>query len=350
MRKRWIVCGIVGVLLAGSVTGIAIHSEWLQSRWNAAQAATTLSDKLENLDGVTRVEVDYDPFGLPEHTVDVSLTFSPKSTPADWSKATKLVHSASSAPGAIPTIITAEFREKHSRASATVEPLLIEPDVVASEITAWRSLLGIVGDRVSLRLGTETPGSGGNPVRRYTVGAAEMQDVAARWPAELPAVTASIPTQWVAPGIDYGVAPTSDGMAMVNALANTLPLLTLDPKPKPGLYLMVMSDFRGIRVGILPTGVADPTEGAMDPRAVEAARAALAAGASGIDWVSTTRSASLQVGECKAIDLPPQDPIPTSLSTIDEDLWLATELEEAGLALPIDVHPGFCMPQGMPRL
>jgi hypothetical protein len=156
VKKRWIVGGVLVVLLGVSATGIAVNSQWLGGRWDASHAATDLASLLQKLDGVTKATASYDPLGLPNPTVVADVVFAADASPADWSAATALVRSAASAKALVGTTSTADFHQAGSKSHVTVEPMLFTPAAVEAEIGAWRQLRQAVGDRVSLHLGYST--------------------------------------------------------------------------------------------------------------------------------------------------------------------------------------------------
>jgi hypothetical protein len=235
VKKRWIVGGVLVVLLGISATGVAVNSQWLGGRWDASHAAADLASHLQKLDGVTSATASYDPLGLPDPTMKTDVVFAADASPAQWGAATALVRSAAASRALTGTSSTAVFSEAKSKTSATIEPMFFSARTVTAEIAAWRDLRRVVGDRVSLRLGHASGWTDmlGPIVREYDVTSqTDAQQVAALWPDTPPPVDAGIPTSWKGPGLQWAGMPTKALMTTVSGVGAVLPLASADKDPK----------------------------------------------------------------------------------------------------------------------
>jgi len=348
VRKRWIVGGIAAVLLGISGTGLALNSGWLGGRWDASHAATGLATELQKLSSVQSAEADYSPLGLPNPTMKVAVTFNANATPAQWGTASAIVRSAASTKALAATTTTATFREVGETTTANVEPLPFSPALVSFEIAAWRALRASVGDRVSLHLGYPTgtsTSSAGQLVREYTVTSSDdMRKVAALWPGTVPEVDPSLSTSWAGPGIQLHEMPSANEMASLAAVARVLQLASADPKAKQtGTYAAVLGDLRGFKVTILSLKNSRYTKAEPDKKIADATRAALAAGAPTVEWMSSDHDPTLVAGECGSYDIGGKTVATTFQAATDAD-WFASRLAANGFALPQDVRAGSCQP------
>ncbi len=345
MKKRWIVGGVLAVLLGISATGIALNSNWLGGRWDASHAAADLESRLQKLDGVTAATAAYDPLGLPDPTVKVDVSFATDASLAQWAAASALVRTAASSAALAGTTSTVAFHEVKAKTSVTVEPLLFSPAAIASEIAAWRELRLAVGDRVSLHLGyaTGTTGASGQLVREYTVrDADDARAVAARWPDKAPAVDPGLPTTWSSPGLQMFGMPSRAMMSTLSAVSADLPLAPADPAAKPtGTFAVIMWSAGGYKLTIVElqngaTATEKPTE-----KMARAAQAAFATGANRVEWQKTGGFSTLVLGDCPSFASGTQT-IQTVFHGSQRDQAFAAELARLGFVLPAEVRAGEC--------
>lgn len=354
MKKRWIVGGVLVVLLGVSATGIAVNSQWLEGRWEASHAAADLASHLQKLDGVTKATVTYDPLGLPDPTVVADAAFAADASPAGWSAATVLVGSAASSTALAETTTTAVLREAGSKASASVEPLLFTGAAVADEIAAWRELRHSVGDRVSLHLGysTETDMPSGPIIREYTVAsAADALAVAANWPDRLPSLNPSIPSTWSQPGLQIAGMPSKQMMTTVSAVGAVLPLGSGTPglplgsgtpgAKETGTLAVVLHAFDGYKLTIVSLRNGSAAHSEPSAKMAQAAQAAFATGANTVEWESADGFRSLVSGDCPSYTAGTQT-IQTTFHPDKRDTAFAAELARLGFVQPPEVRAGTC--------
>jgi hypothetical protein len=342
VKKRWIVGGVLVVLLGVSSTGVAVNSQWLGGRWDTSRAATDLAAKLQKLDGVTSATASYDPLGLPNPTLASDVVFDSDASPAQWGAATELVRSTASSRALAGTTSTAVFSQAKSATSVTVEPMYFTAAAVTAEIAAWRELRQSVGDRVSLRLGhesgwTQPPGP---IVREYDVKTqVDAREVAALWPDTAPAVDPAVPTKWKGPGLQWSGMPSKALMTILSTVGAILPLASADKDPKlTGTYAVILAQFSGYKVTLLSLRDGDLTTGEPNEGMARAAQAAFATGASSVEWESAHVFASLISGSCPAT----QSGRSTTFFHLAHDDEFAAQLAELGFVKPADVRAGGC--------
>ncbi|MEO6114801.1 MAG: hypothetical protein ABIP33_00290 [Pseudolysinimonas sp.] len=347
MKKRWIVGGVLVVLLGISATGIAVNSAWLSGRWDASHAATDLAAQLHKLDGVTTATTTYDPLGLPNPTVVSDVVFASDASPAQWGAATALVRSAASTRALAGTTSTAVFSQAKSTTSVTVEPTYFTAAAVTAEIAAWHELRQAVGDRVSLRLGhesgwTQPPGP---IVREYDVQSqADARTVAELWPDTAPTVDPAVPTIWKGPGLQqWAGMPSKALMTTLSAVGAILPLASADKDPKQtGTFAVILASRNGYKVTLLSLRdgeliTAEPNKGM-----ARAAQAAFATGANSVEWENNAGGIrSLVSGDCGSFTTATQT-IQTTLHRADRDDAFAAKLVGFGFVQPTEVRAGAC--------
>jgi hypothetical protein len=337
-KRRRVILGVGAGLLAISAIGLTLNSAWLGGRWQSSQAANALAAKLEALDGVASATAQYQPLGLPNPTVDVSVSFGKNALPQQWGAANALVRKDASSATLRGTTTTAEFGESGAKTHATVQPMLFDPGVVTSEIAAWQSLRAVVGDRVSLNLGAST--QSGEPTRAYTVSnSQDMREIAALWPTAPPAFRSALPTSWNAPGIQLNGMPTPAEMASVAAVAKVLPLAsgTVGAK-QSGTLAVVLGGVRGgFKVEIISIESGNYVNATPDKKMAAAFQAAFAGGAQTVEWMSKTRSVSLINGDCGTYGK-----FTTKFVATDDTKLFGSQLTDAGFVAPVGVRPGNC--------
>lgn len=342
--------GIVLVALLGvSGTSLAVHAPFLEGRWDASRAATDLATRLQGIDGVRSADAVYDPVGLPEPTLTVDVAFSGSSPAGSWGRASAVVRSAAAGQDLTGTTTTAAFRQSGSGSRVEVEPLLFSSGVVTREITGWRALRTAFGDRISLHLGRAsgyTDGTGRRTREYHVRTAADMRAIAVAWPATAPAVDASLPTSWSAPGLQLSAMPSSAVMHAVSALADVLPLAPVaagsgSDLTQTGTFVAVLGNVRGFQVSIVALRHGAPAPARPDAQLVAGTRVALASGAAQVDWVTSSGVPSIIAGECGSYQLGGRT-VATSFSTNAVDDRFAETLTAAGLDLPAGVRGGVC--------
>jgi len=341
VKKRWIVGGVLAVLLAVSATGVAANAHWLGGRWDASHAAADLAAQLQKLHGVTEATASYDPLGLPDPTVRADVDFAADASPGEWGAATALVRSAAASRALTGTTTTAAFSEAHSKTSVTVEPMFFSARTVTAEIAAWRELRQAVGDRVSLRLGHASGWTDmqGPIVREYDVtNQADARQVAALWPDTPPKVDPAIPTSWNGPGLQWAGMPTKALMTTLSAVGAVLPLASADKDPTlTGTYAVVLSSFGGYKVTLLSLRDGNLTTGQPNEAMARAAQAAFATGATSVEWESRHVFAGLLSGDCPILQA--HQLAFFHLVTDDE---FAAQLADLGFVQPVGVRAGGC--------
>jgi len=345
VKKRWIVGGVLAVLLGVSATGVAVNAHWLGGRWDASRAAADLAAQLQKLDGVTNATARYDPLGLPDPTVVADVHFAADASPDDWSAATDLIGSAASSRALAQTTTTAALHEQGSKTSLRVEPLLFTGSAVADEIAAWRELEHAVGDRVSLHLGysSETDMPSGPIVREYTVAtAADARAVAANWPARLPALNPAIPSSWSQPGLQVAGMPSPQMMTTVSAVGALLPLGSGVPGAREtGTLAVVLPAFDGYKLSIVSLRNGRTAHGEPSAKMARAAQAAFATGANTVEWESADGFRTLESGDCPSYTAGTQT-IQTTFHPSTRDAAFAAELARLGFMRPPGVRAGTC--------
>jgi len=354
VKKRWIVGGVLAVLLGISATGVVVNAQWLAGRWDASHAATDLAARLQKLGGVTKATATYDPLGLPDPTLVADVAFGADASPADWSAATALVRSAASSRTLAETTTTAVLHEASSKASVSVEPLLFTGTAVADEIVAWRDLRQAVGDRVSLHLGysTDTDMPSGPIVREYTVASAgDARAVAASWPDTLPALNPAISSSWSGPGLQMAGMPSKAMMTALSAVGAVLPLGLGSPglptgsgtpgDTETGTVAVILPAFNGYKLTIvsLRNGTVEHAE--PSAKMAQAAQAAFATGANAVEWESADGIRTLVSGDCPSYTAGPQT-IQTTFHRDSRDAAFAAALARLGFVQPPGVRAGTC--------
>ena len=341
MKKRWIVGGVLVVLLGVSATGVALNSQWLGGRWDASRAAADLASHLQKLDGVTKATATYDPLGLPDPTVVADVVFAAHASPAQWGAATALVRSAAESRALTGMTSTAVFSEATSTTSVIVEPMFFNSHTVTEEIAAWRQLQQAVGNRVSLRLGHESGWTQpqGPIVREYDVqNQADALQVAALWPDTAPQVDPTIPTVWKGPGLQWSGMPSKALMTSLSAVGAALPLASADPAAKQtGTFAVILAWFDGYKVTLVSLREGKATTGQPTEGMARAAQAAFATGARGVEWESSHVFADLLAESC-----PVTQTAHTTFFHLDNDDKFAADLAELGFVKPPDVRAGGC--------
>jgi len=354
VKKRWIVGGVLAVLLGVSATGVAVNAHWLSGRWDASHAAADLASRLQQLDGVTKATASYDPLGLPDPTVVADVHFAADASPEDWSAATDLVGAAASSPALAQTTTTAALHEAGSKASISVEPLLFTGAAVADEIAAWRELSHAVGGRVSLHLGysTGTDMPSGPIVREYTVAtAADARLVAADWPERLPALNPAILSSWSQPGLQIAGMPSKQMMTTVSAVGAVLPLGSGTPGlptgagvPGPdqtGTLAVVLPSFDGFKLTMVSLHHGRAAHAEPSAKMARAAQAAFATGANTVEWESADGFRTLESGDCPSYTAGTQA-FQTTFHADARDAAFAAELARLGFVPPPGVRAGSC--------
>ncbi|MEO8527693.1 MAG: hypothetical protein ABI435_01300 [Pseudolysinimonas sp.] len=343
MKKRWIVGGVAVALLGVSVVSLVVHSEFLLGRWASAQAASDLRAHLIDLVGVASADVEYQPLALPDSALLVTLTFDAEAESSQWGAASALVHATAGEPAFATAMIKADFREADAQSTALVDPMLFDPQTITSEIDAWRALRDAVGDKISLHLGKATDGVS-SPRREYIVDDAQaLRAIAAAW-SQAPAVAASIPTTWIAPGTQFNGMPTATEMAVLGAVADIAQLSDARDSGQTGTVAAVISDPNGVKVVILEIANNDvPADVEPGPGVAAIARAAFDSGAALVEWMSAAHDASLAVNDvCGTATTSGGTKIETRLTASADDEWFANELAAVGFVLPEGVQPGVC--------
>lgn len=341
MKKRWIVGGVLAVLLGVAATGVAVNAQWLGGRWDASHAAADLAAQLQKLDGVTSATTTYNPLGLPDPTVAADVVLAADTSPAEWGAATDLVRSAASSRALAGTTTTAAFRQEKSETSVTVEPMYFTGAAVTAEIAAWRELRQAVGDRVSLRLGhesgwTQPPGP---IVREYRVESqADARQVAALWPDTAPAVDPDVPTRWNGPGLQWAGMPSKALMTSLSAVGTALPLASADPAAQQtGTFAVILARYSGYKVTIVSLRDGKLTTGQPSQGMARAAQAAFATGANQVEWENQHRFASLMSGDCPILQAHQ-----LTFFHLDTDDEFASKLADLGFVQPEGVRAGAC--------
>lgn len=345
MKKRWIVGGVLAVLLGVSATGIAVNAQWLSGRWDASHAAAGLASHLQKLVGVTSATASYDPVGLPNPTVATDVVFATDALPAQWGAATALVRSAAASRALKGTTATAVFSEVKSTTSVTVEPMLFTARAVTAEIAAWRELRQAVGDRVSLHLGHVSGSSGGSGqlVREYTVrNAADTLAVAEHWPDPVPKVDSALPTSWSGPGLQVFGMPSRAMMATLSAVGAEIPLASADPASKStGTFAVILSSAGGYKLTMVSLRNGGPTAGQPDRKMARAAQAAFATGANTVEWETADGFRTLVSGDCPSYTAGTRT-IQTTFHPDKRDTAFEAQLVRLGFVQPPGVRAGTC--------
>lgn len=346
--------GVLAVLLGVSATGIAVNAGWLGGRWDASHAATDLAAKLQKIDGVTSATAKYDPLGLPNPTMIADVVFARAASPAAWSAATAAVRSAASTHALAGTTSTAVLHEARSKASVTVEPLVVTPASVEAEIAAWRELRHAVGDRVSLHLGY--PADLGMPsgpiVREYTVAtASDARMVAANWPDSLPALDPAIASSWSGPGLQMAGMPSKPMMTAVYAVGAVLPLGSGTPglplgsgvpgDKHTGTLAVILPSYDGFKLTMVSLRDGNPARAEPSAKMVRAAEAAFAAGANEVEWETADGISTLVSGECRSYTAGTQT-VQTTFHARKGDIAFAADLVDLGFVQPPEVRAGRC--------
>lgn len=343
MKKRWIVIPSIAVGLLGiAAIGVGSHYEFIEGRWNANEAAAELQTALLDLDGVESATVEYAPFGLPDSTTDVTISFAAGAPSDSWGAADELIQAAARSAELKMSTTSAEFSEAGATVSVSVLPLSLTPEIVADEIESWRVLNDTVGDRVSLRLGAFDPNSA-TPFREYTVrDSDDMRVVAESWTADLEDLPSTLPTSWIGPGIQtYGAMPTVEYMNALSEVANIVPLASVDGTGT-GVAAAVLMDLRGMKVEFLDQGEAG--DAASMAQLAAGVTAAFASGAVVVQWIGANHDSYLIAGECGTHESLDGTTVVTTQIVRADDTSFAAQLAAVGFNIPDGVTAGLCQP------